>query len=234
MTGSRCAAMAAAAITAAALAGCQRRRESPPPPPPPLARGERGPSEARGIGLLPEAPDGAKRGSPRNEMAAEAVRSTASDVPRITAPIALDGELHEPDWNARARVAAFTDGGAEARPYSQIRLLRDAQTLYVGLYAADQDIRSSDAFTLGFGALALTIDVRGRITPAVPGARAAAQVDDDETVDDPRDEDEEWSLEVAIPLARIPPGVSAIHAARCDTPKDGVQRCGAWDGPLLP
>lgn len=153
------------------------------------------------------------------------------EVPMVTAPIVVDGELHEPDWNARARFAAFTANGAEARPYSQIRLLRDAQTLYVGLYAADQDIRSSDAFELAIGALTLSIDPRGRITPPVAGARAAADVD--ETLDDPRDEDEEWVIEAAIPIAAIPPGTTTIHAARCDTPKDGIQRCGSWDGPLV-
>ncbi|HEX7838643.1 MAG TPA: hypothetical protein VF469_14305, partial [Kofleriaceae bacterium] len=153
------------------------------------------------------------------------------EVPMARQPIAIDGELHEPDWNTLARVAAFIAEGAEARPYSQIRLLRDAETLYVGLYAADQDIRSTDAFELAIGAMALSIDARGRITPPVAGARAAADVD--ETIDDPRDEDEEWVLEVAIPIAAVPPGATAIHAARCDTPKDGVRRCGSWDGPLV-
>ena len=127
-------------------------------------------------------------------------------------------------------MAVFTAGGAEARPYSQIRLLRDARTLYVGLYAADQDIRSTDAFELAIGPLALAIDARGRIAPPLPGARAAASVD--ETIDDPHDEDEEWVLEVAIPVAAVPPGATAIHAARCDIPKDGVRRCGSWEGPL--
>jgi hypothetical protein len=152
------------------------------------------------------------------------------EVPMVTAPIVVDGELHERDWNAIARFAAFTANGAEARPYSQIRLLRDSQTLYVGLYAADQDIRSTDAFELALGTLTLSIDPRGRITPPVAGARATADVD--ETLDDPRDEDEEWVIEAAIPIAAIPPGTTTIHAARCDTPKDGTQRCGSWDGPL--
>jgi hypothetical protein len=153
------------------------------------------------------------------------------EVPVARAPIAIDGELHEPDWNLRARVAAFTADGGEARPYSQIRLLRDDRTLYVGLYAADQDIRSSDAFELAIGTLTLSIDPRGRITPPIAGAKAAADVD--ETLDDPRDEDEEWVIEAAIPIAAIPPQATMIHARRCDTPKDALQRCGSWDGPLV-
>lgn len=153
------------------------------------------------------------------------------EVPVARAPIAIDGELHEPDWNTRARVAAFTADGREARPYSQIRLLRDAQTLYIGLYAADQDIRSTEDFELAIGTLALSIDPRGRITPPFAGATTAVEVED--TLDDPRDEDEEWVIEAAIPIAAVPAGATTIHARRCDTPKDGIQRCGAWDGPLL-
>jgi len=152
------------------------------------------------------------------------------EVPMVRAPVTIDGELHEPDWNTLARYAVFTTDGREARPYSQIRLLRDAQTLYLGLYAADQDIRSSDAFELAIGTLALSIDPRGRITPPIAGAKVAADVD--ETLDDPRDEDEEWVIEAAIPIAAIPPGTTTIHARRCDTPKDGIVRCGVWDGPL--
>jgi hypothetical protein len=154
------------------------------------------------------------------------------EVPAVTAPIAIDGELHEPDWNIRARVSPFlAAAGGEARPYSQIRLLRDDATLYVGLYAADQDLRSSDAFELTLGALRLAIDPRGRITPPEAGARAAADVD--ESLDDPGDEDEEWVIELALPISAIPTGVTTLHAARCDTPKDGKPRCGAWDGPLV-
>ena len=57
-------------------------------------------------------------------------------------------------------------------------------------------------------------------------------MDVDETIDDARDEDEEWVVELALPLAALPPGATAIHAARCDTPKDGVRRCGAWEDRL--
>jgi hypothetical protein len=166
----------------------------------------------------------------KREPAAPPVALAAGEVPDACEAITVDGELHERAWNALARVATFTANGQEARPYSQIRLLRDARTLYVGLYAADQDIRSTEVFELAIGALRLSIDARGRITPPIAGARAAAEVED--TLDDPRDEDEEWVIEAAIPLAALPSGAAAIHAARCDTPKDGIARCGTWDGPL--
>ena len=157
-------------------------------------------------------------------------RLAPGEVPVVHEPITIDGEIHEHEWNTLARFAAFTAGGGEARPYSQIRLLRDDRTLYLGLYAADQDIRSSDRFELAIGTLALSIDPRAVITPPIAGARAAADVD--ETLDDPRDEDEEWIIEAAIPITAVPPGATTIHARRCDTPKDGRERCGSWDGPL--
>lgn len=165
----------------------------------------------------------------RDEPPAPA-RLAPGEVPEAREPLAIDGALHERDWNTRARFAAFTADGGEARPYSHIRLLRDDQALYLGLYAADQDIRSTEAFELAIGTLTFSIDPRARITPPIAGARAAAAVD--ETLDDPRDEDEEWVIEAAIPLAAVPPGATTIHARRCDTPKEGRERCGALGGPL--
>jgi hypothetical protein len=56
----------------------------------------------------------------------------------------MDGELKERSWNAIAgRTGAFVDGsGGEARPYSEARFMWDADNLYAGLYAADNDIRA--------------------------------------------------------------------------------------------
>lgn len=156
------------------------------------------------------------------------------EVPMADEPITIDGKLTEHAWNDRARVAAFVDGNAEARPFSQIRLLRDDKTLYVALYAADQDIRSTDKFQLVVPPLVMWFDPRGQMTPAVAGAKVAATADD--TIDDPRDEDEEWIVEAAIPIRSLPIEATLettwVHAARCDTPKDGVKRCGGWNGPL--
>src|SRR6266700_3539553 len=67
--------------------------------------------------------------------------------------IKIDGELSEPDWNRIGDPQTFVAGGYEARPYSQVRFLHDAENLYVGLYAADQDIRSTDTFELTVGAV---------------------------------------------------------------------------------
>src|SRR4249920_935891 len=64
------------------------------------------------VGVLALAACKRHRGAPPPPLA-------PGEVPRVTAPIVVDGELHERDWNAIARVAVFTANGAEARPYSQ-------------------------------------------------------------------------------------------------------------------
>lgn len=123
-----------------------------------------------------------------------------------------------------------------ARPYSEALFLSDDQDLLIGLYAADEDVRSTDGFDVAIATLALRVDVRGRITPALPGARAAVDLDEETTIDRPDDDDEEWAIELAIPLDAIGGLRAATPAqiARCDTPKDGVTRCAAWRGVLAP
>ena len=135
--------------------------------------------------------------------------------------IVVDGELHEPAWNARAQRGVFVDdAGHEARPYSEIRLLRDGGKLYVGLYAADQDIRSSDAFELRAGATTMHLTPMGG-----PGYA----VDRDGSLDKGDDEDEEWVVELALPAA-----VTEIETRRCDRPKSGGEVCAHWEGTVRP
>ncbi len=141
-------------------------------------------------------------------------------------PIALDGELNEPAWNQRAlRRVLVGDDGAEARPYSELRLLRDDGSLYVGLYAADEDIRSTDAWQLAIGDFTETITADGKTSSGM-----SAGVDRDGTLDQPDDFDEEWVIETAIPLARPGPPPFSISVSRCDTTKSGERRCGSWRG----
>ncbi len=150
---------------------------------------------------------------------------SVAQVPRVD-NLVINGELDEPAWNSSALVAVFSDHGTEARPYSQIRVLHDAQHLYLGLYAADQDIHGNEQFHVRVGDRELAIDPRGHIAPPLPGATAA--VDLDGTIDDPSDEDEEWVIELALPLPAPP---FTISSSRCDTPKDGIERCGNWVAP---
>jgi len=155
-------------------------------------------------------------------------------VPIATRALTVDGAQEGPDWNQRAARVVLAGGDGPARPFSDARFLRDDGALYVGLYAADEDVRSSDAFDVDLGELALRVDVRGRVTPAVPGVKVAIDVDEETTIDRPDDFDEEWKVVLVVPQAALGPhdGGTTAHVARCDTPKDGVTRCGAWSGRL--
>ena len=150
-------------------------------------------------------------------------------VPRAKGVITIDGDWEEEDWVKIARREQFRGPDGElARPSSEIRLLRDDDELLVALYAADQNIETRDAFELAIGSLVLRVDARGKVTSTVPGIRAAVGMDEG-TVDDARDDDEEWVVELAIPL-RFARG--HVWVSRCDTPKHDVERCGSWSGSL--
>ena len=178
----------------------------------------------------------------------------ASDVtaPSTSEAIELNGELEEETWRGSGRTGAFLSPGTHdpARPYSDARVMHDATNLYVGLYAADQEMKSkSDAFQLAFidprdgSTLLLSIGVDKVVKEKrmVNGQSQAWSsgikfgIDADGTLDDPSDEDEEWIIEAAIPLASL--GLEhgrEIRAsfARCDTPKGSEERCGSWgEGP---
>lgn len=160
---------------------------------------------------------------------------TADRVPRTTGAITIDGEWDEQDWAKHAlRAQLRGDDGELARPSSEVRFLYDGTDVLVALYAADENIESRDAFDLTIGELALHVDSRGRVTPAAPGVRAAVGYDEG-TLDDPRDDDEEWVVELAIPASAaglVPGAHPSVRVARCDVPKDRVRRCAAWTGTI--
>ncbi len=158
---------------------------------------------------------------------------TQPTVPSTTSPIVIDGAWGEPDWSARALRGVFVrpEGGL-ARPSSEVRLLHDDRDLLVALYAADEDVETRDVFTLRLGALAFAVDSTGRLSPPIPRVRAAVDLDEG-TRDNPRDDDEEWVVELAIPLDLVDlAGGATLDVGRCDTPKDGIERCGAWSAAL--
>jgi hypothetical protein len=162
-------------------------------------------------------------------------KARATDaIPHTTGPIKLDGEWDEPDWSKTALRRQFEgDDHQLARPSSEMHLLHDDTTLYVGLYAGDEDIQSTDAFEFVVGPTALRVDATGKVTPSSPDVHAA--VDRDGTLDDPSNNDEEWVIELAIPLAQTglaPDQHTNARALRCDRTKDGVKRCGSWVGSL--
>ena len=158
--------------------------------------------------------------------------SHAERIPATTGEIKLDGELGEPDWSKHAlRHVLAADGGGQARPFSEASLLHDKTYLYVGLYAADENIQSGEFFDVHIGALAFHANAIGTVTPEIAGVKAS--IDRDGTLDDPSNDDEEWVLELAIPLQAtgFAPGVSqVVTVKRCDTPKDHIERCGTWSG----
>jgi hypothetical protein len=166
-------------------------------------------------------------------------------VPVTAVPITCDGEAREPAWRAAPRRVLVDETGGEAVPFSAVSFLRDGAFLYLQLYAGDEDIRSADDyFQLDFpaGSLSLRVDAAGRLSPPLAGARVG--VDRDGTLDDPRDRDEEWVLEVALPLAAVAPprrargdnpgaggrgggaGGIPLRVSRCDLPLGGRRSCG--------
>jgi hypothetical protein len=184
-------------------------------------------------------------------------RRAALHVPRVASAPELDGELREHVWTS---VAART-GPIGSRPFSEARFAWGNGALYAALYAADEDITSrateadgpvwlDDAFRLVFtsedGAeRAIDVSPLGVVTDArrrgaapfdyawQSGARVGHDLDG--TPNDSRDDDEEWVLEMAIPLASAGLGARThVSIRRCDTPKGAARRsCAAWDGDLV-
>lgn len=157
-------------------------------------------------------------------------------IPQVAQPIQIDGELDETAWLAPARTGQFTDvHGEVASPYSDARVLRDDQNLYLALYAADEDVRSTDAFVVSFASARGTKTLRFTADGKAPrGTRARNDLDG--TLDAAVDDDEEWLIEAAVPLSAIPFGADGEVTAtftRCDVTKDHVRRCGSWRGTLV-
>lgn len=188
---------------------------------------------------------------------------TELSVPHATSEIHIDGELDDAAWHdSAARTGAFATAGDVARPYSDARLAWRDGMLYIALYAADEDIVApstlhdaplwtGDSFHLVFrrGGLERSIDVspRGVMTDGerIGGgsfdsrweSRARIAVDSDGTVDDSTDEDEEWIVEMAVPLKELGLSEAAgerigLEISRCDRVRgaDGSVRraCGTW------
>jgi len=183
-------------------------------------------------------------------------------VPHVRGEIVLDGDTDDPGWTTRpgpARTGPFRrPNGVAARPYSDARLVWGDGHLYVVLYAADEDIRSladrgdgpewrDDSFRLVFqrGDLEYAIEVspEGKVADAVrrPGrpfdyawnSGAHISHEADGTMNDSTDTDEEWVVEMAIPLESL--GVRGdrgdrigFAARRCNSPENGARVCAGW------
>lgn len=160
-------------------------------------------------------------------------------IPQVTERMHMDGELDEMAWRTPARAGSFAgDDGSIASPYSDARFLRDDHQLYVALYAADENIQSSDHFTVTFGSGAKRVTLQfapnGSVQPVLAGVYAAADLDG--SLDDPSNDDEEWVIEATIPLRVLPfrsDGTLPFEISRCDRTKDGSTHCGSTRGALL-
>jgi len=188
-------------------------------------------------------------GSRSIDRASAVAPAPPSTIPHAAAPITIDGHLDEAGWTKRAFRGAFVGkDGAPARPYADMRLAWDESNLYVALYAGDRDVRASDAkhdgplwlggdefrlaFVLADGSRAVievspscvVTDARGKKLDYAWESNAKVACDLDGTLNDPSDEDEEWVVEMAIPLASIGKTFS-LGARRCDTARDGSRSC---------
>ena len=148
----------------------------------------------------------------------------------------LDGEAEEGAWIATPSTGAFgsvLDGGFLS-PHTELRALWTERSLWLNVYCADQDLRSSDAVHLVLQAatgLSFTVSPTGKLTGAPEGLRLAVDLDGTLDADDGED-DEEWAAEIEVPwsalgLQRPPPSLE-VTAWREDTPKGAPARTVSW------
>lgn len=127
--------------------------------------------------------------------------TTAAEGPRFFAiraeEVTLDGTLSEPEWERAASTGAFTGGP----PYTEARILWTDVGLYVGIVAADEDIRSTDRLIVKLGSREFAVSPLGDVEPGADGVTAAVSYDG--VLDDREDEDEQWTAEVELPWLAI-------------------------------
>ncbi len=184
-------------------------------------------------------------------------------VPYLPGSIVLDGDTDDPGWTRSpgpARTGDFlAPNGAPAIPFSEVRVVWGDAHLYLCLYASDDDIESrtdqpdgplwlDDDFVVTFsrGATEYIIEVSPKavVTDSIrrnagpqdfswnSGVHVSREVDG--TINDPRDSDEEWVIEMAVPFESI--GMKGergetlgFSVRRCDTPRRHVPGfAGAW------
>jgi len=189
--------------------------------------------------------------------------ATLAHVPHLRGSITLDGDTDDPGWKGpslRTGTWVGADGVTPVHPHSEARILWGDGFLYMNLYAADEDIKAlsksndsvsadedsfhvvfTDATTersFDFTPLGLVTDAirpRGSTTPPDRSWDSHVHVSHemDGTANDPKDNDEEWVLEIAIPfesLGLLGAAGERIGLAmhRCDVLRKGPRVCGAW------
>ncbi len=189
--------------------------------------------------------------------------ATQVHVPHLRGVITLDGDTDDSGWRGPTlRTGAFVgqDGVTAVHPHSEARIVWGDGFLYLNLYAADEDIRAigrtpdslaegEDVFHLIFTDATtervfdinplgvITDGIRPRGTSEAPdlswNSHAHVSHELDGTPNLPTDDDEEWVLEMAIPLESLELSGKAgeqigLSMRRCDTPRNGKRVCGSW------
>jgi hypothetical protein len=184
-------------------------------------------------------------------------------VPHVKGTVTLDGDTDDTGWRGPTlRTGAFVglDGVTAVHPHSEARIVWGDGFLYLNLYAADEDIRAlgkrpdsltpeEDSFHLAFTDAAservfdinpigvVTDGIRARGANDAPNlaweSHAHVSHELDGTLNQPKDNDEEWVLEMAVPFESLglrgQPGARiGLSMHRCDTPRGGKRVCGAW------
>ena len=164
----------------------------------------------------------------------------AFEIPRAEiAPHRGDPLLTGLTWNRSRRTEAFEDVRGAQQPHAHLQFMADETNLYLGFYAADQDLRTrpraedargavGDRLTLTVGVLTLVLNPKGGQLP--PGVTMLSDVDG--SIDDSRDDDEEWIVELTIPWTTLGPRAREdgvlVRAVRTDAPKGTPERAMAW------
>lgn len=161
------------------------------------------------------------------------------EIPRTRGPIVIDGEAEEETWPNAWRSPPFEDAKGRHSPHTELRLAGDDEKLYVLVYVADEDLRTTaraddprgtgDRVRLSLGPLTIVLSPGGAALTG--GVKAAMDVDG--TVDDGDDDDEEWVTEVSVPWTAVggdqarDEGV-LVRAVRLDAPRGERERALAW------
>jgi len=125
----------------------------------------------------------------------------------------LDGQLDQPVWHAARATDAFVDPRRAAPvPHTEARASFDDEALFIALYVADDDMRSTDRVRVEFGPdlgieaspdrqLRCRLGAEGSCSAL--GIQAAFSVDGD--VDSAAQEDEEWVVTLRVPWRTLAP-----------------------------
>lgn len=183
-------------------------------------------------------------------------------VPMRADRITIDGESDDLGWPKRAgRTGPFRSADRRiARPYSEARFAWGEDKLFVLLYAADEDVvapvdrtdgpvSNDDSFRLSFmapsGERRIDVSPLGVVSDALRrpdgtfdatwNSDALVAHDVDGTPNVAGDDDEEWILEMALPLAGLgfddrAGGRMRVELERCDRVRDAGRRCVRWGG----